>query len=82
MNEQELLEREEALKQKEQELEKREKKLDAFSAAMDAKKKAIYGKLPMTLKQVNTILYLALGALGIVVVLILLEALGIFKIGG
>ena len=82
MTEQELLEKEEALKQKEQELDRREEKLDAFSAAMDARKKALYGKLPMTLKQVDTILYLALGALGIVVVLIALEALGIFKIGG
>lgn len=82
MTEQELLEREEALKQKEQELEQREEKLDAFSAAMDAKKRALYDKLPVTLRQVNTILYLALGALGIVVVLIVLEALGIFKVGG
>ena len=49
---------------------------------MDARKKALYGKLPVTLKQVDTILYLALGALGIVLVLIVLEALGIFKIGG
>ena len=82
MNEQELLEREETLKQKEQELEEREKKLDAFSAAMDAKKKTLYGKLPITLKQVDMVLYIALGALGIVVVLIVLEALGIFKISG
>lgn len=82
MTEQELLEKEEALRQKEQELDRREKKLDAFSAAMDARKKALYGKLPVTLKQVDTTLYLALGALGIVLVLIVLEALGIFKIGG
>ena len=82
MTEQELLEKEEALRQKEQELDRREKKLDAFSAAMDARKKAIYGKLSVTLKQVDTILYLALGALGIVLVMIVLEALGIFKIGG
>ena len=81
MTEQELLEREEALKQKEQELEQRGEKLDAFSAAMDAKKRALYDKLPVTLRQVNTILYLALGALGIVVVLIVLEALGHFKVG-
>ncbi len=77
-----ISEREEALRQREQELDRREKELDAFSAAMDAKKKNLYGKLPMTLKQVDTILYLALGALGIVVVLIILEAAGIFKIGG
>ena len=82
MTEQELLEKKEALRQKEQELDRREEKLDAFSAAMDARKKALYGKLPVTLKQVDTILYLALGALGIVLVLIVLEALGIFKIGG
>ena len=82
MTEQELLEREEALKLKEQELEQREEKLDAFSAAVDAKKKSLYDKLPVSLQQVNVILYLAMGALGVVVVLILLEALGIFKIGG
>lgn len=77
-----ISEREETLRQREQELDRREKELDAFSAAMDAKKKNLYGKLPVNLKQVNTILYLALGALGIVVVLIILEAAGIFKIGG
>ena len=64
MPEQELLEKEEALRQKEQELDRREKKLDAFSAAMDARKKALYGKLPVTLKQVETILYQAMGPLG------------------
>ena len=82
MTEQELQEREEALNRKEAELEQREKKLDAFSAAMDAKKKALYDKLPITLKQVDIILYIALGALVLVVVLIFLEASGIFKIGG
>ena len=82
MTEQELLEKEEALKQKEQELSQREKKLDAFSAAMDVKKKALYDKVPMTVKQIDIILWISLGALAVVVVLILLEALGIFKIGG
>ena len=82
MTEQELLEEEESLKQREQELNQREKKLDAFSAAMDAKKKSLYDKLPITLKQVDTILFIALGALGVVVVLSALEALGIFKIRG
>lgn len=77
-----ISEREEALRQREQELDRREKELDAFSAAMDAKKKNLYHKLPVTLKQVDTILYLALGALGVVVVLIILEAAGIFKISG
>lgn len=77
-----ISEREEALRQREQELDRREKELDAISAAVDAKKKTLYDKLPVTLKQVDTILYLALGALAVVVVLIILEAAGIFKISG
>ena len=49
---------------------------------MDVKKKALYDKVPMTVKQIDIILWISLGALAVVVVLILLEALGIFKIGG
>ena len=81
MNEQELKEKEQRLAQKEQELNRREKELDGFSAAMDARKKQLYGKLPITLKQVDTVLWIACGALAVVVLLIILEAAGIFKIG-
>ncbi len=81
MNEQELKEKEQRLAQKEQELNRREKELDGFSAAMDARKKQLYGKLPITLKQVDIILWIACGALAVVVLLIILEAAGAFKIG-
>ena len=65
----------------ERELDRREKELDGFSAAMDARKKQLYGKLPVTLKQVDTVLWIACGALTVVVLLIILEAAGVFKIG-
>lgn len=81
MNEQELKEKEQHLQEREQELNRREKELDGFSAAMDAKKKLLYGKLPITVKQVDIILWIAGGLLAVVVLLIILEAAGIFKIG-
>ena len=81
MNEQELKEKEQRLQEREQELDRREKELDGFSAAMDAKKKLLYGKLPITVKQVDIILWIAGGLLAVVVLLIILEAAGIFKIG-
>ena len=81
MNEQELKEKEQRLQEKEQELNRREKEMDGFSAAMDAKKKLLYGKLPITVKQVDIILWIAGGLLAVVVLLIILEAAGIFKIG-
>ena len=63
MNEQELKEKEQRLQEREQELNRREKELDGFSAAMDAKKKLLYGKLPITVKQVDIILWIAGGRL-------------------
>ena len=81
MNEQELKEKEQRLQEKEQELNRREKELDGFSAAMDARKKQLYGKLPMTVKQMDIILWISCGLLAVVVLLIILEAAGIFKIG-
>ena len=70
MNERELKEKEQQLAQKEQELDRRGKALDGFSAAMDARKKQLYGKLPVTLKQVDTVLWIACGALAVVVILL------------
>ena len=67
MNQQELQEKERLLEEKEQELNRREKQLDAFSAAMDAKKKQLYGKLPVTVKQVDIILWISCGLLAVVV---------------
>lgn len=81
MNQQELEKKEQLLRQKEQELNRREKELDGFSAAMDARKKQLYGKLPMTVRQMDIILWISCGALAVVVLLIILEAAGIFKIG-
>lgn len=81
MNEQELKEKEQRLQERERELNRREKELDGFSAAMDAKKKQLYGKLPITVKQVDIVLWIAGGLLAVVALLIILEAAGIFKIG-
>ena len=81
MKQEELEEKEQRLREKEQALNRREKELDGFSAAMDAKKKQLYGKLPITIKQIDVILWIAGGLLAVVVLLIILEAAGIFKIG-
>jgi len=81
MDEQELKDAEERLKQREQELNRREKELDGFSAAVDSRKKQLYDKIPVTKRQVDIVLWVACGALAIVVVLIILEAAGIFRIG-
>ena len=52
-----------------------------FSNAVQQQKEMLYSRLPVTRKQVDIVLWLAVAALIVVVILIGLEAAGIFKIG-
>lgn len=79
--EKELARRERALREKEAELDARERRLSAFSAAVKNKKESWYEKVPLSLRQVDVIIWVVSALLAIVVVLIILEAAGIFKIG-
>ena len=80
--EKELEKREKVLREKEKALDEREKNLDAFSAAVKAKKEAWYDKLHLSVRQLDVIIWAVSGLLAIVVLLIILEAAGIFKITG
>lgn len=78
--EEELLEREKRLAEREKEIEVREKKLDAFSAAVQHRKEAWYDHVRLSEKQLTVIIRIVYALLGIVAVLIILEATGIFKL--
>lgn len=80
MNEKELEAREKALLEKEAALEKREKALDPFSLAVKNKKEEWYDKINLSVHQMDIIIYIVSGLLAIVVLLIILEAAGIFKL--
>ena len=82
MNEEELKRKEQELQEREAALNEREKKLDPFSAALQAQKYSWYEKIPLNLRQMNHIVWAVYGLLAIVAVLIILEATGVFKIGG
>ena len=82
-----LREKERQLDQRENELKKREMALDKREAgpitqAIQEKKEYWYDKVPLNVHQLDIIIYIAVGALILVFVLIILEATGIFKIGG
>ena len=72
--------REAALAEKEKRLNAREKELDAFSAAVKARKEEWYEKVHLSERQLTVVIRIVYVLLGIVAVLILLEALDIFKI--
>ena len=78
--EEELKAREEAVAAREKELAQKEKQLDAFSAAIKARKEEWYDRVQLSEKQLTGIIRVIYALLGLVAVLILLEALGIFKI--
>ena len=78
--EEELKARESALAEREQELEKGERELDAFSAAVKNKKEEWYDHVPLNEKQLTVIIRVVYVLLGIVGVLIILEAAGIFRL--
>jgi|GEM_PF-1051914 len=82
-NEQSLTEREKELEEREKALEEREKALEnkPFSRAVQNKKEGLYDQLNVTKHTMDVIVGVTAALLGIVVVLIILEAAGIFKIG-
>ena len=80
--EQELAARERALAAKEKELAEREKRLEnkPFSRALQAQKEQWYDKVPLSVKQLDVVIWIVGIALGLVFLLIVLEAAGIFKL--
>ena len=78
--EKELAAREQALREREQALEKRERELSPFSQAVKIKKEEWYDKVKLTVRQMDVIIWIVSGLLAIVVILIILEAAGIFKL--
>ena len=80
MDERELAAREEALRKKEQELEEREKRLDPLSMAVKAKKEQWYGKVKLSVKQLDIIIWITVGLLALVFLLMILESLGVYKL--
>lgn len=77
--EKELEEREQALVEREKELEEKLAERP-FSKAIQEKKEDWFDKVTLTVRQLDTIIYIASAALAIVVVLIILEATGVFKL--
>ena len=76
----ELKRREEALEAKEKELNKREKELGYFSQAVKDKKESLYDRIHVSVKTMDKIIWVVSILLAIVVILIILEATGVFKI--
>ncbi|MBQ8537478.1 MAG: hypothetical protein IJ461_08780 [Clostridia bacterium] len=59
---------------------KKEKQLSPFSQAVKARKEGLYDKVKLSLRTLDVIIWGAGIALAIVVVLMILEATGIFKL--
>ena len=78
--EKELEAREQALREREEALEKRDKELGPFSRALQMKKEQWYDKVKLTVRQMDVIIWIVYGLLAVVIVLIALEAAGIFKL--
>ena len=78
--EKELAAREQALREREQALEKRERELSPFSQAIKIKKEEWYDKVKLTVRQMDVIIWIVSGLLAVVVLLIVLEAAGIFTL--
>ncbi len=76
----ELDAREKALDEREKALEKKEKELSAFSSAVKEKKEEWYDKVKLSEKQLTVIIRILYVLLGLVGVLIILEAAGIFRL--
>ncbi len=80
MKEKELRQREKALEEREKQLEKREKELGFFSRAVQAKKESWYEHIHVSLKTMDRVIWIVSGLLVIVLILIILEATGVFKL--
>ena len=78
--EKELEQREKALAEREKQLEKKEKELGFFSQAIKVKKESWYDRINVSVKTMDRIIWIISALLAIVVILIVLEATGIFKL--
>ena len=65
---------------REKELRARERELDAFSSRVRERKEEWYDRVPLNTRQLTVIIRIVYVLLGIVAVLIILEAAGIFKL--
>ena len=78
--EKELEQREKALEEREKNLAKREKELSFFSQALKDKKESWYDRINVSVKTMDRINWGVSALLAIVVILIILEATGVFKL--
>ena len=78
--ERELARREEALEKREKELAEKEKQLGFFSQAVRDKKESWYDHIHVSVKTMDRIIWVVSILLAIVVILIILEATGVFKL--
>ena len=78
--EKELEQREKALEEREKNLAKREKELSFFSQALKDKKESWYDRSNVSVKTMDRINWGVSALLAIVVILIILEATGVFKL--
>ena len=78
--EQELRQREEALEKREKELEKKERELGFFSQAVKNKKESLYDRIHVSVKTMDKVIWVVSILLAAVVILIILEATGVFKL--
>ncbi len=80
MDERELKKREKELEAREKELDRREKQLDGFSQAIKERKESWYDRLPVSEKGLTWLIRIVSVLLGAVVLLIILEAAGVYKL--
>ena len=78
--EKDIEQREKALEEREKKLEKRERELGFFSQAVRDRKESWYDHIHVSLKTMDTIIWIVSGLLAIVIILIILEATGVFKL--
>ena len=78
--EKDIEQREKALEEREKRLEKRERELGFFSQAVRDRKESWYDHVHVSLKTMDTIIWIVSGLLAIVIILIILEATGVFKL--
>ena len=78
--EKDIEQREKALEEREKRLEKRERELGFFSQAVRDRKESWYDHIHVSLKTIDTIIWIVSGLLAIVIILIILEATGVFKL--
>ena len=78
--EKELNARKKALNEREAALNQRERELGPFSQAIKIKKEEWYDKVKLSVRQMDVIIWIVSGLLAVVVILIILEAAGIFKL--